>query len=649
MTGWGPSGDRWVRLVFANNPVARLVGLGERFAAALAQKLSPERTNHAVAEYGAISVPFHLLETIAPSKEQGGCIMALHQSSEALRRPRSLLRLSFPVVTLASLALGYLGLGQFLGSDPAHGHRPIDLIYYDLQLFVLGSDPLQDQGPYPPMLEFARFLAPTATIYALFEAGRMLFAVELSRFKARRARRHAIVVGDTAFADALSLRLQGDGIEVIEVRTQVDEFVTAGEPLRIIGDARDPRVLQAAGIRHADAVYACAPGSAVNAAIAMTACRTRSHDQMPLAVYSHIPDPDLCATFQATFLGRPQPEVSRLDFFNINHIAARRLFAEEPVLPMEDRAPRLLVAGVTGFGTAVVVAAARSWRVARTDESSLPVTLAGQGATERIEYLVQRFPFLMDVCRFTARDADLLPLLAVGAITEPPDRLVVCHRDEEHALKVAMAAERSWRGLLRSVVVRLDGLTPFLGQDGPLRSGPEVDSDSDVLRAFGVVAAACDPELIREDLVERLAHVIHDRYRQARRLRGEWVPGDPSLEPWDRLSPRLRQTNRAQAEDIGRKLAQINCAISPRFGPDGDIVLSESDVERLARVEHERWCREHESAGWHYDRIRSEERRLHPGLLPWPSLPTQYRRRNHDAIRELSDILADAGFRIVRG
>src|SRR5664279_2862713 len=106
------------------------------------------------------------------------------------------------------------------------------------------------------MLEFARFLAPTATIYALFEASRMLFAVELSRFKARRARGHAIVVGDTAFADALSLRLQDDGIEVIEVRTQVDEFVTPGEPLRIIGDGRDPRVLQAAGIRHADAVYA---------------------------------------------------------------------------------------------------------------------------------------------------------------------------------------------------------------------------------------------------------------------------------------------------------------------------------------------------------------------------------------------------------
>ncbi len=34
MAGWGPSGERYLRLVFANEPVERLRGLGERFAAA---------------------------------------------------------------------------------------------------------------------------------------------------------------------------------------------------------------------------------------------------------------------------------------------------------------------------------------------------------------------------------------------------------------------------------------------------------------------------------------------------------------------------------------------------------------------------------------------------------------------------------------
>jgi len=35
MDGWGLSGDRYLRLVFANEPVERLHDLRERFAAAL--------------------------------------------------------------------------------------------------------------------------------------------------------------------------------------------------------------------------------------------------------------------------------------------------------------------------------------------------------------------------------------------------------------------------------------------------------------------------------------------------------------------------------------------------------------------------------------------------------------------------------------
>jgi aspartate/methionine/tyrosine aminotransferase len=35
MTGWGPSGEHYLRLVFANEPAERLVGLNERFSAAL--------------------------------------------------------------------------------------------------------------------------------------------------------------------------------------------------------------------------------------------------------------------------------------------------------------------------------------------------------------------------------------------------------------------------------------------------------------------------------------------------------------------------------------------------------------------------------------------------------------------------------------
>ena len=115
--------------------------------------------------------------------------MAQNQSSEALRRPLGALRMSFPVVILGSLVLGYLGFAELLPAHPDVDQRPIDLVYYSLQLFVLGPNPLQVvHPPYPMILEIARFSAPAATVYALIEATRMLFSVELSRWKARTSR-----------------------------------------------------------------------------------------------------------------------------------------------------------------------------------------------------------------------------------------------------------------------------------------------------------------------------------------------------------------------------------------------------------------------------------------------------------------------------
>ena len=35
MTGWGPSGDRYLRLVYANEPVERIRQLRDRFQVAL--------------------------------------------------------------------------------------------------------------------------------------------------------------------------------------------------------------------------------------------------------------------------------------------------------------------------------------------------------------------------------------------------------------------------------------------------------------------------------------------------------------------------------------------------------------------------------------------------------------------------------------
>jgi voltage-gated potassium channel Kch len=571
--------------------------------------------------------------------------VALQQSSEALRRPQRILWISFPLIALLSLVLGYIGLDDFLTGNKSLGHRPIDLIYYDLQLFVMGSDPLQQAISLPLTLNIARFSAPAVTVYAVVEAVRLLLAVEFSRIRARHASGHAIVCGDSAFADALTRRLRAQAVEVVEIRTEPDEFVTPGEPLRVIGDARDPDVLISAGVEHAATVYACAERSATNIATALAVTRAVKEIGGPLLVHSLVDDPDFCAIVQASFLTEPTHRRVHLDFFSIDHIAARRLFVDAP-MALSGTPPRILIAGTDGFARAIAVEAARAWRIAaHNDGDRLLITMVGEDAEAAIACLSRRYPFLAGVCKLVAIDQDLLSLMRHGRLTDPPDRLLITYQDEEFALRTAMTAEHYWRGHSGSITLRLDGA--LIG--GPNASG-QLDAFG-ALRVFGAMAAAGDPDLIRDDLIDRLARVLHDRYLLGRQSRGDLASGRPdaAMVSWDELPERFRLANRSAAEDISRKLAVIGCVIAPRHPDHGqEVALSEADVDRLARMEHERWCHEHDRAGWRYAPLRDEARKLHPGLLSWEKLPEPMKMRNYDPVRELPSILGEAGFQIVR-
>lgn len=556
----------------------------------------------------------------------------------------NLLRVTFGCVALVSLVCGYLGLRTYVHQHPEFSAHPFDLLYYDLQLFVLGSPPLDAGGPFPVLLDIARFGAPAVTVYAFVETGRLLFAAEIRRLRIRRARGHVIVCGDGLVASTLSRRLRAGGHQVVRVPSGA---VTSYDgPLGIARGARDPDVLRAAGISHAASLYACTDDSATNTAIALAVLRRRGG--APLAVYAQVGDPELCLALQARHLGLARPPGVRLDFFNVDDLAARKLLSEAPLVPVRGGPPQVVVVGATAFGRAVVVELARRWRVHTPGPGTLiPLALVDPEATRVAAELCQRYPFLGRTCRIVPHDG-LADLLADGGFPLPPDRVFICDDDEDRALKTALTAEHLWHGEPGSVMVRLDRLASLrvAFDDGSHEN--LLDDLTGALRLYGAVHAACDPEVIGDDLVERLARVIHDCYVMSRRRHGEHPVSNPALVPWEQLSETLREANRAQAEDIGRKLRELGCALSPRTGPGPEYVLDEPDIERLAVLEHQRWLTERQATGWRYGDVRDDVQRLHPALSTWEGLGADMRERNHDAMRELPSMLADAGFRIVR-
>nr|WP_062339860.1 RyR domain-containing protein [Herbidospora sakaeratensis] len=155
------------------------------------------------------------------------------------------------------------------------------------------------------------------------------------------------------------------------------------------------------------------------------------------------------------------------------------------------------------------------------------------------------------------------------------------------------------------------------------------------------------PDILSETTIDDLARAVHDHYLRTRRAAGDDETTNASLVAWDRLPRLLRADSRAHARDVPRKLAIVGCRLTRRPGRPA-AVLTEGEVERLARVEHVRWTLARLAAGWRPGPVHDAAARRHPDLVPWEDLTEDARDKDRSTLRALPAVLAVAGLRIVR-
>jgi uncharacterized membrane protein len=152
-------------------------------------------------------------------------------------------------------------------------------------------------------------------------------------------------------------------------------------------------------------------------------------------------------------------------------------------------------------------------------------------------------------------------------------------------------------------------------------------------------------------VIERLAKAIHDTYGAVHEAGGQTaldeVPGgSASLGPWDQLPREFKESNFAQAREIGEKLAMIGCLTVPAFDPALDFAFDDDEVQLLARLEHERWVGERTAQGFEFGPVRGD--RTRPDLVPWEWLSDETRTKNTQAVRRIPGMLARVGFQVLR-
>jgi len=149
--------------------------------------------------------------------------------------------------------------------------------------------------------------------------------------------------------------------------------------------------------------------------------------------------------------------------------------------------------------------------------------------------------------------------------------------------------------------------------------------------------------------LECLAKAAHETFCAEARLRGESASTNLSLRPWEELPEDLREANRSQVEDIPSKLRWLGFELAPAYGMRPlEILISDADLEEMARREHERWTAERQRAGWSYGAPRDNARKLHPLLVPWDELSEPEKEKDRDTIRNVPRLIDRAGLGVRR-
>jgi hypothetical protein len=147
--------------------------------------------------------------------------------------------------------------------------------------------------------------------------------------------------------------------------------------------------------------------------------------------------------------------------------------------------------------------------------------------------------------------------------------------------------------------------------------------------------------------LDELARAAHEAYCEEAKKRGETPDTNPSMRRWEDLTEDLREANLAQVADIPCKLRLLGYELAPNHGiQPSTIVISNDQLEMLARREHDRWMDGKRRQGWTYGPTRDNTRKHHPSMVPWEQLSEPEKDKDRDVVRNLTRHVERAGFRV---
>ncbi len=173
--------------------------------------------------------------------------------------------------------------------------------------------------------------------------------------------------------------------------------------------------------------------------------------------------------------------------------------------------------------------------------------------------------------------------------------------------------------------------------------------DRDQVKIIPQVLAYVDQEVYRVHR-ERIARAIHEEYLKEQAKLGQTRKTNPFMVPWEELPEEKKDSNRESADHIITKLHAIGCKVREKTDPNAQLFeFTQEEVEKIAKMEHERWLNELLSKGWTYAPGKKDvEKKTNPYLVPWEQLPEEIKEIDRALVRVIPKLLAQVGLEVYR-
>jgi TrkA-N domain len=566
-----------------------------------------------------------------------------------------------PVVVLvlaaAVLILGTIGFQDYQRIHHLRDYSPLDGFYRALQLFGFGAT-LEPR--IPVTLQIARLLGPFVAGYAVFRGLLVLSREQLQIFWFRFfLRNHVVVAGLGTAGYRMAISHYERGYRVVAIERDAAHPAIQGCRQRGIGvlkgDAMDKGMLEKSRVDRARTLIVTCGSDAVNMNIATAASAYTSGRRFGvLTALVHLDDFSFLVMMKAQSLTNESSSTFRLALFNVYATGAQMLLEKHPPFGAgAEQQQHVLIVGFEGVARSLAVNVFRQWLLADSGPAGrLLVTFAGPSAEEDRKQFLSRHPEIDQLanCELAAWNVDFTASqLLRKPLAVAPTRTYVCVASETQALTITLALSRRDDTVAGGIVVVLPDESS--GMAAILRSGGEALRN---VEAFGLLAAAFSPKAVEHTTNEILAMASHETHLDSELAKGATAKDDPSLVSWEDLPDGLKESNRLFADDIPAKLAKIGCVTTPAplANPTDDLVeFTPEEVKLLAPLEHDRWsddCVRHlgmrKTSG-----VKDTARGLHPLIgVPFDDLPEENKEKDRAKVRSVPEILARAGFEIVR-